>query len=78
MHQNKAIPYFYCYSDRAKDKNYCDVTIKVDEKEYPAHKCVLGSLSDFFHRMFTTEVRLNLMIFIFLRCSASLLVYIRN
>ena len=43
--------------DRKTSTKYCDVTLIVDEYEYPAHKCIFGLLSPFFNKMFSIEMK---------------------
>ena len=44
-------------SKQTLDGSFCDVTLIVDGDEFPAHKCVLASCSDYFHKMFTVEMK---------------------
>ena len=44
-------------NDRKTSAKYCDITLVVDNHKYPAHKCVLGLLSPFFDKMFSTEMK---------------------
>ena len=39
------------------DGSFCDVTLIVDGDEFPVHKCVLASCSDYFNKMFTVEMK---------------------
>lgn len=39
-----------------KVNKLCDVILKVDGKEFPAHRVVLAACSDYFCAMFTNEV----------------------
>ncbi len=39
-------------ADLQKNADLCDVTITVDEKTFPAHKCILAASSDYFTSMF--------------------------
>ena len=42
---------------QTSDGSFCDVTLIVDGNEFPAHKCVLASSSDYFNKMFTVEMK---------------------
>ena len=44
-------------NDRKSSAKYCDITLIVDEHEYPAHKCIFGLLSPFFDKMFSIEMK---------------------
>ncbi|XP_076812945.1 kelch-like protein 12 [Clavelina lepadiformis] len=43
--------------ERTTTKNFCDFTIKAGGKQLPVHKCVVGSFSEYFKKMFTTKMR---------------------
>ncbi|CAK8689865.1 unnamed protein product [Clavelina lepadiformis] len=42
--------------ERTTTKDFCDFTIKAEGKQFPVHKCVVGSFSEYFKKMFTTKV----------------------
>ena len=42
-----------------KAEQLCDVTLKVDQTLFPAHRLVLAAVSDYFAAMFTGEVDFN-------------------
>lgn len=39
-----------------KEGSVCDVTIKAGEKSFPAHRCVLAAVSNYFKAMFTSSL----------------------
>ncbi|CAK8685817.1 unnamed protein product [Clavelina lepadiformis] len=43
--------------DRKTTKDFCDFTIKAGGKHFPVHKCVIGSISEYFKKMFTTKMK---------------------
>ena len=42
---------------QTSDGSFCDISLIVDGDEFPAHKCVLASCSDYFNKMFTVEMK---------------------
>ncbi|CAK8688212.1 unnamed protein product [Clavelina lepadiformis] len=43
--------------DRKTTNDFCDFTIKAGGTQFPVHKCVVGSISEYFKKMFTTKMR---------------------
>ncbi|CAK8685790.1 unnamed protein product [Clavelina lepadiformis] len=43
--------------DRKTTKDFCDFTIIAGGKQFPVHKCVMGSISEYFKKMFTTKMK---------------------
>ena len=43
-------------NDLRKREIFCDVSIKVGERIFPAHKCVLAAVSNYFRAMFTSSL----------------------
>ncbi|CAK8697629.1 unnamed protein product [Clavelina lepadiformis] len=43
--------------DRKTTKDFCDFTIIAGGKQFPVHKCVVGSISEYFKKMFTTKMK---------------------
>jgi len=43
--------------DRKAAKTFCDGTLRAETKEYPVHKCIVGAVSEYFKKLFTTEMR---------------------
>lgn len=44
-----------CLNDLRRSGTFCDVTIKVAEREFQVHKCVLASVSNYFKVCGSTE-----------------------
>ena len=45
--------------DRTEEKCFCDFTIKTESKDFLVHRCVLGSVSEFFKAMFSVNMTEN-------------------
>ena len=43
--------------DRLSNQIFCDFTIKTETQDFPVHKCLLGVVSEFFKRMFETNMK---------------------
>ncbi|XP_076814719.1 kelch-like protein 12 isoform X2 [Clavelina lepadiformis] len=43
--------------ERKTTKDFCDFTIKAGGTQFPVHKCVVGSFSEYFKKMFTTKMK---------------------
>ena len=43
--------------DRLTNQQFCDFTIKTGTQDFPVHKCLLGVTSEFFKRMFETNMK---------------------
>ncbi|CAK8685784.1 unnamed protein product [Clavelina lepadiformis] len=43
--------------ERKTTKDFCDFTIKAGGKQFLVHKCVVGSYSEYFKKMFTTKMK---------------------
>ncbi|CAK8685731.1 unnamed protein product [Clavelina lepadiformis] len=43
--------------DRKTTKDFCDFKIKAGGKQFLVHKCVIGSISEYFKKMFTTKMK---------------------
>lgn len=42
-----------------KSNTLCDITLRVENTDFPAHRIVLAACSDYFCAMFTSEVRIK-------------------
>lgn len=42
-----------------KSNTLCDITLRVDNTDFPAHRIVLAACSDYFCAMFTSEVKVS-------------------
>lgn len=42
-----------------KSNTLCDITLRVNTADFPAHRIVLAACSDYFCAMFTSEVTLS-------------------
>lgn len=42
-----------------KSNTLCDITLRVENADFPAHRIVLAACSDYFCAMFTSEVRVK-------------------
>ncbi|XP_006814412.1 kelch-like protein 7 [Saccoglossus kowalevskii] len=38
------------------DRNYCDITLSVEHRDYPAHRCLLAAYSPYFDAMFSNDM----------------------
>jgi len=45
------------FRDRKNKKTFCDGVLQSNGNRYSIHKCILGASSQFFEKLFTTEVR---------------------
>ena len=45
-----------------KSNTLCDITLRVENADFPAHRIVLAACSDYFCAMFTSEVKPKLLI----------------
>ncbi|XP_076817543.1 kelch-like protein 12 [Clavelina lepadiformis] len=43
--------------ERKSTQAFCDVTIKTDDGDFSAHKCVLSAFSEFYSKMFSSEMK---------------------
>lgn len=46
-----------------KSNTLCDITLRVENTDFPAHRIVLAACSDYFCAMFTSEVTLQMFIY---------------
>ncbi|XP_076817549.1 kelch-like protein 12 [Clavelina lepadiformis] len=46
--------------ERKSTQAFCDVTIKTDDGDFSAHKCVLSAFSEFYSKMFSSEMKKKL------------------
>ena len=45
------------FSDRKRKQKFCDGKLKAGGTEFPVHKCVVGLVSEYFEKLFLTEVK---------------------
>jgi len=45
------------FSDRKRKQKFCDGKLKAGGREFPVHKCVVGLVSEYFEKLFLTEVK---------------------
>jgi len=48
--------YFLLYRQRNTSTKYCDATLEVEGKKYAVHRAILGSVSEYFDKLFSSEV----------------------
>jgi len=62
-YQRKVIVDDHCKSllthlqTQKEHKNFCDVTLQVENEEFSAHKNILAACSDYFLKMFTIDMK---------------------
>ena len=42
-----------------KTNNLCDITLRVEGQDFPAHRCVLSAASDYFKALFSSELQVK-------------------
>ena len=48
---------FLKLQNQRKDQLFCDVILRVEEQNFPAHRAVLAAASDYFFKMFTIDMK---------------------
>ena len=59
--EEKDFPKTVCLNlDKMRDAHqFCDAVIRVDDKDFPVHRCVLAASSLYFHTLFTSDLQDN-------------------